>query len=102
VEGAILREGNLRLVSIDGIPAETQLGRNLLFIRNEDRPGVIGQLGTVLGQAGINIGSFVLGRSDSHSYAVGVVNSDEAIPSDVLKKIRDIPAIQFAEVVALE
>jgi len=102
VEGAVLREGSLRLVSIDGIPAETQLGKNLLFIRNEDTPGVIGQLGTILGNAGINIASFVLGRSGNHSYAVGVVNSDAPIPEEVLEEVRSIPAVRFAEVISLE
>ncbi len=63
VEGAILRQGNPRLVSIDGIAVESQLNGTMLFIRNEDKPGVIGSVGTILGESNINIASFVLGRS---------------------------------------
>jgi D-3-phosphoglycerate dehydrogenase / 2-oxoglutarate reductase len=102
IEGAILRQGNLRLVSVDGIPAETQLGRHILFIRNQDRPGVIGQLGTILGESGTNIASFVLGRSGDVDHAVGVVNTDTPVPPEVLRRIQELPAIQFARVITLE
>ncbi|MGH9341686.1 MAG: phosphoglycerate dehydrogenase [Acidobacteriota bacterium] len=101
IEGAILRQGNLRLVSIDGIPVETQLGDRILFIRNDDTPGVIGQVGTILGSSGINIGSFVLGRDETQPYAIGVINTDSDISEEVLAQIRSIPAVQFAQVVNL-
>ena len=101
VEGAILRKSDLRLVSIDGIPVETQLGRTILVIRNEDTPGVIGQVGTILGEAKINIASFVLGRDDGQPLAVGVVNTDDTIPSKVVQKIGSIPAVEDARVVRL-
>ena len=101
IEGAILRHGNLRLVSIDGIPVESNLGEHILLIRNNDKPGVIGQVGTILGDAQINIASFVLGRDDNLSYAVGIVNTDTSIPEQVLQRIRSISAVQFAQVVHL-
>lgn len=101
VEGAILRQGNLRLVSLDGIPVETQLGKTMLVMRNEDRPGVIGKVGSLLGEANINIASFVLGRSDNAPHAVGIVNTDSDIDPSVLDQIRKIPAIQFAQIVHL-
>lgn len=102
VEGAILHQGNLRLVSIDGITIESQLEKYVLFIRNEDRPGVIGRLGTILGEAGINIGSFVLGRSAEADHAVGLVNTDSAISEAVLDEIRELPEIRFARLITLE
>lgn len=101
IEGAVLRQGNQRLVSMDGIPIETQLGKTILFIRNKDMPGVIGQVGTILGNAHINIASFVLGRDGEQPYAVGVVNTDSEISEEVLAQIRSIPAILFAQVVHL-
>jgi D-3-phosphoglycerate dehydrogenase len=101
IEGAILHQGNLRLVSIDGIPVETALGHQILFIRNEDTPGVIGQVGMILGEAKINIASFVLGRDGDQPYAVGVVNTDNEVQEDTLDKIRNIPAVQFAELIRL-
>ena len=101
IEGAILRQGKLRLVSVDGIPVETQLGNHILFIRNYDTPGVIGQVGTILGQAKINIASFVLGRIEEKSHALGVVNTDAAIPETVLEQIRQIPAVRFSQLLDL-
>ena len=101
IEGAILHQGNLRLVSIDGIPVETELGNQILFIRNEDTPGVIGQVGMILGEARINIASFVLGRDGDQPYAVGVMNTDGDVPEDTMDKIRDIPAVQFARLIGL-
>ena len=101
IEGAILRQGNLRLVSVDGVPVETQLGDALLFIRNQDTPGVIGQVGTILGTARINIASFVLGRNGDLPYAVGVVNTDSDISEEILEKISRIPAVHFAQVIHL-
>lgn len=101
IEGAVLRQGNLRLVSLDGIPVETQLGDTILFIRNDDTPGVIGQVGTILGRARINIASFVLGRDRDRPYAVGVINTDSDVPEEVLREVRAIPAVGFAQVVYL-
>ena len=101
IEGAILRQGKLRLVSVDGIPVETQLGNHILFIRNYDTPGVIGQVGTILGQAKINIASFVLGRIEEKPHALGVVNTDAAIPETVLEQIRQIPAVRFSQLLDL-
>jgi D-3-phosphoglycerate dehydrogenase len=100
IEGAILHEGNLRLVSVDGIPVETQLGEHILFIRNQDIPGVIGYVGTILGEHEINIASFVLGRSEGRDYAVGVLTTDSEIPSEVLGQLQEMPAIRFARVIS--
>ncbi len=102
IEGTVLRKGDLRLVSIDGIPAETQLGKHLLFIRNEDKPGVIGNLGTLLGDAGVNIASFVLGRGSEHNHAVGVVNTDGPVPEEVMEKLRGLAPIRFAQLITFD
>ncbi len=101
VEGAILHRGHHWLVSLDGVPMETPLGNTMLLIRNDDRPGVIGRVGTILGESEINIASFVLGREEGRPYALGVVNTDSDIPDDVLEKIRDVPAIRLAHVIRL-
>ena len=67
-----------RLTMLDGVDVEVPLDDvgTLLVIRNDDQPGVIGEVGTVLGQHGFNIGSFALGRNPAG--AVGVVNLDQA------------------------
>ena len=101
VEGAILHDGQAWLISVDGIAVETQLGDFAVFIRNEDKPGVIGQVGTILGKHKVNIASFVLGRSDSESQAIGVINTDFEVEQSVIEEIRSIPAVSFARIVRL-
>ena len=101
VEGAILHQGNVWLVSVDGIPLETPMGDYVLFIRHQDTPGVIGAVGTILGEGEINIASFVLGRDDNLSQALGVINTDNPVPDAVMTKIRKIPAISYAQLIEL-
>ncbi|HSR66302.1 MAG TPA: phosphoglycerate dehydrogenase [Acidobacteriota bacterium] len=99
IEGAILHQGNLHLVSIDGIDIEAPLGDHLLFIRNDDKPGVVGQVGTILGNAGINIASFMLGRGARQAHAIGVLNVDDSLSREVLDQIRQVPAVRFAQAI---
>jgi D-3-phosphoglycerate dehydrogenase len=75
VEGAVFEPGTPRLVSLDGVSVEAPLEGTLIVLCNDDRPGVIGEVGTILGRHGINIASFALGRGPSG--AVGVVSVDE-------------------------
>ena len=64
-----------RLVSVRGVDVEAPLGGTMLIIANDDQPGVIGEVGTILGRHGVNIANFALGRGESG--AIGVVNVDE-------------------------
>ncbi|MBM3801915.1 MAG: phosphoglycerate dehydrogenase [Acidimicrobiia bacterium] len=100
VEGTILSQGRSRLVSVDGIDIEAPLHGAILFIRNNDTPGVIGQIGTLLGNNQVNIANFALGRGES-GQAVGVVNVDSEVPERLLQEIRSCPSIRFARVVQL-
>jgi D-3-phosphoglycerate dehydrogenase / 2-oxoglutarate reductase len=101
IEGTLLSQENIRLVSVDGINIEAPLHGTILFIRNNDTPGVIGQIGTLLGNNNINIANFALGRSEGNHHAVGVVNVDSEISEDVLRQIHSCPSIQFARLVQL-
>jgi len=105
VEGTAFENGSLRLVLVDGVVVEAPLDGTLIIISNTDQPGVIGAVGTVLGQHHVNIGTFALGRNyECAGCAIGVVNVDEAPGTDhegivteqVLGAIRAIPAIQSA------
>jgi D-3-phosphoglycerate dehydrogenase len=90
-------------VLVEGVSVEAPLEGTLLVIKNDDKPGVIGEVGTILGQHGINIATFALGRQDST--AVGVVNLDATSASQIsheaLDEIRRRPAIQSVRVVKL-
>jgi D-3-phosphoglycerate dehydrogenase len=86
---------------------EAPLERNLIYMRNRDVPGVIGRVGTILGEESINIADFSLGRrsldkdSDQPREAIAVVHVDRSVPPEVLTKLRQIPAVQTAKAVRL-
>jgi D-3-phosphoglycerate dehydrogenase len=101
VEGVVLLE-KPRLIQVDGIYCETTLSGFLIFMKNQDVPGVIGHVGTVLGRNKINIANFSLGRRDAPALpgepleAVALVSTDELVPESVLAQLRDNPAVKFA------
>ena len=102
IEGTVFEPGSPRLTQIDGIEIEAPLEGTLLVIANDDQPGVIGEVGTILGRHGINIASFALGRHAGG--AVGVVNLDVEDGREtelVLDELRKAPAIRRASVVRL-
>ncbi|MEZ5284104.1 MAG: phosphoglycerate dehydrogenase [Vicinamibacterales bacterium] len=98
VEGTVT-DRRPRLVLLNGVPVDAPLGDTLLLISNHDQPGVIGEVGTILGRRGVNIANFALGRSNGG--AVGVVNVDDptGIVDAVLGDIRAVAAIKDAWVV---
>lgn len=103
VEGTVFEPNSLRLVSVRGVNVEAPLGGTMLIIANDDQPGVIGEVGTILGRHGVNIANFALGRGEDG--AIGVVNVDEdgapgALDAAVTE-LRRVPAIREASVVRL-
>ena len=103
VEGTVVSDGSPRILSLDGIGLEAPLEGTLLLTRNRDVPGVIGQIGTVLGNLGVNIATFALGRrSPVHgAEAVAMVRLDGAVNESVAEKIREIPSITEARLIRL-
>ncbi len=93
VAGTLFAGDRPRIVEIKGIPIDAQLGPNMLFITNRDTPGFIGSLGTILGDAKINIATFNLGRSDAGGKAIALIEIDEAPEEAVLEKIRALPQV---------
>jgi D-3-phosphoglycerate dehydrogenase len=99
------------LLHVDGIDVEAPLERSLIYMRNRDVPGVIGKVGTILGEESINIADFSLGRraidrdvqkeSDQPREAIAVVHVDGRVPEEVLAKLRQIPAVHQAKAVQL-
>ncbi len=107
VKGAVLREEEPRLLHVDGIDIEAPLERNLIFLRNQDVPGVIGKIGTILGQHGINIANFALGRragggkSGAPLEAIAVVHVDGSVSEPVLVELRKVSAVAEAKAIQL-
>ncbi len=96
VAGTLIGGSKPRLVEIKGIPIEAELSAHMLYISNEDKPGLIGALGTTLGDGGVNIASFHLGRAEPGADALALIELDDAIPSEVLAKVRALPHIKQA------
>jgi D-3-phosphoglycerate dehydrogenase len=87
VAGTVFSNGRPRLIQIKGINMEAELGAHMLYVTNLDKPGFIGRLGTVLGDHGVNIATFNLGRSRAGADAIALIEVDEAISDDVLDKV---------------
>lgn len=94
VAGTLFTGKEPRIVNIDGVPIEAALSPYMLYIRNEDKPGLIGGLGTILAEAGQNIADFRLGRTARDDTAVALVALDEELPQGVFTKIQLLPQIK--------
>ena len=102
-EGTVLFDGSPRVLAIDGISLESQLDGTLLFLRNRDEPGVIGQVGSTLGRLGVNIATFALGRREATrgSEAASLVMLDGLVSDEILNDILEIKAITTAKLLRL-
>jgi D-3-phosphoglycerate dehydrogenase len=100
VAGTVFSDGGPRLIQIKGIDLEAEFAPHMLYVTNEDKPGFIGRLGTVLGDAGVNIASFALGRSAPGADAIALVEVDGGIPEEILASIRALPLVRQARALA--
>jgi D-3-phosphoglycerate dehydrogenase / 2-oxoglutarate reductase len=99
VEGAVFEKGLPRLVLVDGIAVEAPLVGTMIVVANRDEPGVIGEIGTILGKHGVNIANFALGRNGGHAIGVVIVDETAPIPGAVIEELRRAKAIQSARLV---
>jgi len=93
ITGTLFNGDQPRIVEIKGVPMDAQLRPNMLLVTNRDRPGLIGRLGTVLGDAGINIATFNLGRDQPGGNAIALIEIDEAPSEEVLEQVRALPNV---------
>jgi D-3-phosphoglycerate dehydrogenase len=94
VAGTLFGNQQARLVEAFGIKVEADLDGHMLYIVNEDAPGFIGRVGTLLGQNGLNIGTFHLGRRTAGGEALLLMSMDEAIPEPVLWEACKLPGVK--------
>ncbi len=92
------RRGEPRLVMIEDHTTDVPPAENMLVVRNDDRPGVIGVVGTVLGDAGVNISDMDVGRSPEPGSALMVIAPSGPVPDDVLNRLRTSPGITSVHV----
>ena len=94
VAGTLFGNSAPRLIEIFGIRVEAELAGEMLYIVNEDAPGYIGRVGTTLGEAGVNIGTFQLGRREAGGEAVLLLSVDSHVEPTVVEKIAELPGVR--------
>jgi len=94
VTGTLFAGREPRIVNIEGVPVEAALAGHMLYLRNDDTPGLIGGVGTILGAAEQNIADFRLGRMVSEGSAVALISLDGPVSDDVMKKLEALPQIR--------
>ena len=97
VAGTIFSNGKPRVIQVKGINMEAELTPNMIYITNEDKPGFIGRLGTLLGRLKINIANFNLGRLDMGSDAIALVSVDSVMSEDQLHEISGLEGVKQAK-----
>jgi D-3-phosphoglycerate dehydrogenase len=96
VAGTVFSDGKPRFIQIKGINMDADVGANMVYISNTDVPGMIGFMGTTLGNAGVNIANFQLGREKGGGDAIALLYVDGPVAQDVLDKLTANPAIRQA------
>ena len=92
--GSLFGESKPRVVQINDMAVEAELAPHMIYLNNEDKPGLIGAVGTVLGDANLNIATFHLGRSNAGGDALALIEIDGEIDDDVLTKLQDLPHVK--------
>ena len=97
VSGTVFADGKPRIVDIKGLKVDAEFAPSLIYVSNEDKPGFIGRFATTLGDAGVNIATFALGRDRQGGSAIALVEVDGEVPTDVLSRIQTIPGVKQAK-----
>jgi D-3-phosphoglycerate dehydrogenase len=85
----VFSDGKPRFIQIKGINVDAEIGANMLYTTNEDVPGIIGTLGQTMGENGVNIANFTLGRAAVKGEAIALLYVDDPVPASVLKKLEE-------------
>jgi D-3-phosphoglycerate dehydrogenase len=101
MSGTIYGDKTARIVNINGLNVDVAPNAGKLLIINEDKPGMVGKVGAVLGDANINIGGMNVGRQKVGGNALTIVEVDNEVSVDTIEKISKISGIKKAKYVAL-
>ena len=94
----VVNAGSAKIVEVKGMPLEAEFHPVMLFINNQDKPGFIGALGTMLGEANINIATFHLGRQSEGRDAIAIVGVDQVVPESVQQTLRELSHVRYVKV----
>jgi D-3-phosphoglycerate dehydrogenase len=98
--GTVFSDGRPRLIQIKDINLDAEFAPHMLYIVNEDKPGFIGKLGTMLGDAKVNIANFTLGRSAPGQDAIALIEVDGPVPAAVAEAVAKLPQVKHAKPLA--
>ncbi|SHL27601.1 D-3-phosphoglycerate dehydrogenase [Roseovarius marisflavi] len=87
IGGTVFSDGKPRFIQIKGINIDAEIGRHMLYTTNEDVPGIIGLLGQTMGENGVNIANFTLGRADAGGEAIALLYVDAPVPDKAIKAL---------------
>src|SRR5436190_15185439 len=96
VSGTVFADGRPRIVNIKGIRMDAEFGASMIYITNLDKPGFIGKFSSTLGDAGINIATFHVGRDAPGGNAIALIEIDGELPRRVLAAVPALPQVQQA------
>jgi D-3-phosphoglycerate dehydrogenase / 2-oxoglutarate reductase len=94
----VVNAGAAKIVEVKGMALEADFHPVMLLINNLDKPGFIGALGTMLGEANINIATFHLGRHAAEQDAIAIVGVDQVVPEAIQQKLRALPHVRYVKV----
>ncbi|MDO9439882.1 MAG: phosphoglycerate dehydrogenase [Beijerinckiaceae bacterium] len=95
--GTVFHDGKPRIVAIKGHKVDAEFAPSMIYVTNEDKPGFVGRFASLLGDAGVNIATFALGRDKQGGSAIALVEVDGDVPAPVLEKIQSIPGVRAAK-----
>jgi D-3-phosphoglycerate dehydrogenase / 2-oxoglutarate reductase len=96
ISGTVFHDGKARIVSIKNIKVDAEFAPTMIYVTNEDKPGFIGRFAGLLGNAGVNIATFALGRDSKGGSAIALVEVDGDVPAHVLSDIQTLPGVKQA------
>ncbi len=102
VGGALLEEGHRRLTRIGNFHVDAMPRGNLVLVKNRDVPGVIGEVGSCLGEAEVNIAEYHLARTEAGGEALGVIRTDAPLSGELLKELSELPSVIATRQVVLD
>ena len=98
ISGTVFTDGKPRIIAIKNIKVEAEFAPSMIYVTNEDKPGFVGRFATALGDAGVNIATFALGRDQQGGSAIALVETDGEVPAATLAKIQVLPGVKTGRV----
>jgi D-3-phosphoglycerate dehydrogenase len=102
VSGTNFGKQDPRIVTVNGVHIDAKPYGHILYLINEDKPGVVGHIGYVLGKGNINIADLTLGRRERGGVAVTVCNLDMPVSDEILKELKDYDGVKEIKIIDLQ